>query len=124
MGIAERKEREKQEMKDQILQAAMELFVEEGYEKASIRKIADRIEYSPAAPGLYSMRSPGLVRVPSGKIRICRPSAARAFAWASMLRHAGMPDGVAAEWHQENLRRHAFQLTNAVGGLPTLATGR
>jgi AcrR family transcriptional regulator len=53
MGIAERKEREKQEMKDQILQAAMDLFIEEGYEKASIRKIADRIEYSPATIYLY-----------------------------------------------------------------------
>jgi AcrR family transcriptional regulator len=53
MGIAERKEREKQEMKDLVLQAAMDLFVEEGYEKASIRKIADRIEYSPATIYLY-----------------------------------------------------------------------
>ncbi len=53
MGIAERKEREKQGMKDLILQAAMDLFVEEGYEKASIRKIADRIEYSPATIYLY-----------------------------------------------------------------------
>ena len=53
MGIAERKEREKQEMKDMILQAAMDLFIEEGYEKASIRKIADRIEYSPATIYLY-----------------------------------------------------------------------
>ena len=53
MGIAERKEREKQGMKDLILQAAMDLFIEEGYEKASIRKIADRIEYSPATIYLY-----------------------------------------------------------------------
>src|SRR4028119_186944 len=53
MGIAERKEREKQEMKDLVLQAAMDLFIEEGYEKASIRKIADRIEYSPATIYLY-----------------------------------------------------------------------
>jgi AcrR family transcriptional regulator len=53
MGIAQRKEREKQEMKDLVLQAAMDLFIEEGYEKASIRKIADRIEYSPATIYLY-----------------------------------------------------------------------
>jgi AcrR family transcriptional regulator len=53
MGITERKEREKQEMKDLILQAAMDLFIEDGYDKASIRKIADRIEYSPATIYLY-----------------------------------------------------------------------
>ncbi len=53
MGISERKEREKQEMKDLIFQAAMDLFIEDGYEKASIRKIADRIEYSPATIYLY-----------------------------------------------------------------------
>ncbi len=32
-----------------ILDAARELFVREGYDEVSIRKIADRIEYSPAA---------------------------------------------------------------------------
>jgi len=53
MGIAERKEREKQQMKQAILDAAMRLFVEEGMEKTSIRKIAQRIEYSPATIYLY-----------------------------------------------------------------------
>ncbi len=53
MGITDRKEREKQELRDQILQAAKELFLEEGYEKTSIRKIADRIEYSPTTIYLY-----------------------------------------------------------------------
>jgi len=53
MGIADRKEREKQEMKRLIMEAAMRMFVEEGYEKTSIRNIADRIEYSPATIYLY-----------------------------------------------------------------------
>jgi AcrR family transcriptional regulator len=47
MGIAERKEREREEVKDLILQAARGIFLEEGYENTSIRKIAKRIEYSP-----------------------------------------------------------------------------
>ena len=47
MGIAERKEREREEVKDLILNAAREIFLEEGYENTSIRKIASRIEYSP-----------------------------------------------------------------------------
>jgi AcrR family transcriptional regulator len=53
MGIAERKAREKQELKQQILDAARELFVREGYESVSMRKIADRIEYSPASIYTY-----------------------------------------------------------------------
>lgn len=53
MGIAERKEREKQKMKEDILDAAMKIFLEHGMEKTSIRKIANRIEYSPATIYLY-----------------------------------------------------------------------
>ncbi|MCP4228986.1 MAG: TetR/AcrR family transcriptional regulator [bacterium] len=52
MGITERKEREKREMERSILDAAMKLFVEDGYEKVSIRRIAEEIEYSPAT--IYS----------------------------------------------------------------------
>lgn len=47
MGIADRKERQKAELRDQILTAARELFLERGVEKTSIRNIADKIEYSP-----------------------------------------------------------------------------
>jgi AcrR family transcriptional regulator len=47
MGIAERKEREREEVKDLILNAAREIFLAEGYENTSIRKIATKIEYSP-----------------------------------------------------------------------------
>jgi AcrR family transcriptional regulator len=49
MGIKERHEREKETMRRAILDAARDLFVSEGYQNVSIRKIADRIEYSPAA---------------------------------------------------------------------------
>lgn len=53
MGITERKEREKAEMRRTILDAAITLFVEEGYENVSMRKIADKIEYSPASIYTY-----------------------------------------------------------------------
>jgi AcrR family transcriptional regulator len=53
MGIADRKEREKQEMKRRIMDAAMRMFVESGYDKTSIRNIAEQIEYSPATIYLY-----------------------------------------------------------------------
>ena len=53
MGISERKEREREEMQRQILNAARALFLENGFEKTSIRAIADLIEYSPATIYLY-----------------------------------------------------------------------
>lgn len=53
MGIHERKEREKHEKRRMILDTAMQLFIEEGYDSVSIRKIADKIEYSPATIYLY-----------------------------------------------------------------------
>ena len=53
MGIIERKERERMEMKRQILNAARKLFLADGFEKTSIRNIADAIEYSPATIYLY-----------------------------------------------------------------------
>ncbi len=53
MGIAERRAREKEELRGKILEAAGELFVTEGLANVSLRKIADRIEYSPATIYLY-----------------------------------------------------------------------
>lgn len=47
MAIKDRKEREKKEMQALILEAAKELFLKEGYDKTSIRSIAEKIEYSP-----------------------------------------------------------------------------
>jgi AcrR family transcriptional regulator len=53
MGVKERREREKLEIRDLILDAARELFISEGYEGVSMRKVADRIEYSPTAIYLH-----------------------------------------------------------------------
>jgi AcrR family transcriptional regulator len=49
MGVKERRERERLETREKILDAARELFMAEGYEGVSMRKIADKIEYSPTA---------------------------------------------------------------------------
>lgn len=49
MGIKARQDRERTVVREAILHAARELFVTEGYRTVSMRKIAERIEYSPAA---------------------------------------------------------------------------
>ena len=53
MGIAERKEKQKQDIKKMILDASMKLFIEEGFDNVTMRKIADLIEYSPTTVYLY-----------------------------------------------------------------------
>lgn len=53
MGIADRKLREKTERRQAILDAALHLFIEQGFEKVSMRNIADAIEYSSATIYLY-----------------------------------------------------------------------
>jgi AcrR family transcriptional regulator len=46
-GPSERREREKKELRIKILDAARELFAQQGYEAVTMRKISERIEYSP-----------------------------------------------------------------------------
>ncbi|HMJ71067.1 MAG TPA: TetR/AcrR family transcriptional regulator [Cyclobacteriaceae bacterium] len=53
MGVKERKERDKAEMREMILQSAHKLFIDRGFEEVSIRNIAEAIEYSPATIYLY-----------------------------------------------------------------------
>ena len=52
MGVKERQERDRLAVREAILNAARELFLVEGFRNVSVRKIAERIEYSPAA--IYS----------------------------------------------------------------------
>ena len=47
--ISERRQRERADIRRAILDAARDLFVREGYEAVSMRKIADAIEYTPTA---------------------------------------------------------------------------
>lgn len=49
MGVIERRERERLETRERILDAARELFVTEGYDGVTMRKVAEKIEYSPTA---------------------------------------------------------------------------
>jgi len=53
MSSADRKAREKEELKALILKASMKLFVEKGIEKTTIRNIADAIDYSIGTVYIY-----------------------------------------------------------------------
>src|SRR2546430_17158958 len=62
MGVKERREREREEVRGKILDAARELFVSDGYDAVTMRKIADRIEYSPTAIYLHFTDKEALLR--------------------------------------------------------------
>ena len=53
MGVKERKERQKENLRQEILDAASKMFASEGYANVSMRKIAAKIEYSPTTIYLY-----------------------------------------------------------------------
>lgn len=52
MGVKERKERERTEVREKILDAALDFFAREGSEGVTMRALADAIEYSP--PVIYA----------------------------------------------------------------------
>ncbi len=53
MGIAERKEREKMQRREEIIQAAEKVFFSRGFEKATMDDIAERAELSKGTLYLY-----------------------------------------------------------------------
>jgi len=62
MGITERREREREEIRKKILDAARDLFTAEGYDRVTMRRIADAIEYSPTTIYLHFEDKDDLVR--------------------------------------------------------------
>jgi AcrR family transcriptional regulator len=53
MGVRDRRARQKTLLRQQILDAARDLLVRDGYEKLSMRRVAERIDYSPTAIYLH-----------------------------------------------------------------------
>ncbi len=49
MGSKERRDRERTETRERILDAARDMFTQDGYDAVTMRAIADRIEYTPTA---------------------------------------------------------------------------
>ena len=53
MGVKDRRARQKTLLRQQILDAARDLLVRDGYERLSMRRVAERIDYSPTAIYLH-----------------------------------------------------------------------
>src|SRR3954471_23503828 len=52
MGVKERRQRERTEVRERILDAALEVFAKQGVEGVTMRALADAIEYTP--PVIYA----------------------------------------------------------------------
>ena len=71
MSVKERRAREKEELRQEILVAARDLFAKEGYENVTMRKIAEKIDYSPTTIYLYFQDKDDLCRA------ICEETSAK-----------------------------------------------
>jgi AcrR family transcriptional regulator len=83
MGVKERRARQKRFLRQEILDAASEMFVREGYENVSMRRIADKIEYSPTTIYIYFKDKAELLE------QVCRETFARLVPRLSKI--AGQP---------------------------------
>ena len=61
MGVKDRRARQKTLLRQQILDAARELLIRDGYERLSMRRVAERIDYSPTAIYLHFKDKQALV---------------------------------------------------------------
>lgn len=62
LGTAERREREREQIRTLILEAARDILSEQGFAALSMRGIAERIEYSPGTIYLYFKDKDDLIR--------------------------------------------------------------
>ncbi|HEY5891999.1 MAG TPA: TetR/AcrR family transcriptional regulator [Chthoniobacterales bacterium] len=62
MGIAERKQRHKTDLRDKALKVSQKIMLNEGLSALTIRRVADEIEYSPGAIYLYFRNREEIVR--------------------------------------------------------------
>ena len=67
MGSAERRERDREILRQRILESARDILSEKGLEALSMRAIAERIEYSPATIYLYFQDKDALLRAVVGE---------------------------------------------------------
>jgi AcrR family transcriptional regulator len=103
MGITERREREREEVRRKMLDAARDLFVTEGYERVTMRKIAEAIEYSPTAIYLHFEDKDDLV------LALCREDFGRLLA----VMESQAPPADPIEWIRQLGRAYArFAIDN------------
>jgi AcrR family transcriptional regulator len=95
MGTAERRQRQKDHLRREILAAARQMFAEEGFEQVTMRKLAARIEYSPTAIYLHFKDKGAVLEA------VCEETFASLAARLGKLQQKGLPP---LEFLREGLR--------------------
>jgi len=115
MGIIERRQRQKEEVRKEIIAAAWELVKKEGWQALSIRKIADAIEYS--APVIYDhFENKDAILLEFGKIGFDKLSARLQAAKAAYNDPADQIKAMAdAYWEFANTYMELYQLMFGIG---------
>src|SRR3954453_22090985 len=62
MGVKERKQREQTQIREKILDAALEFFAAEGVEGVTMRALADAIEYTPPVINAHFRDKDAIIR--------------------------------------------------------------
>ena len=105
MAATERRQRRRTRIRQSILSAARELVASEGYGNVSLRKIADRIEYSaPCVLQLLSLEGRDILRPCRRRLqRACPPAVLTPRKLAPILPHEfGACSGRCTEFSQSN----------------------
>ncbi len=118
MGIKERREREKQVTRQAILTAALEIARQEGWPALTIRKVGERIEYSPPMVYEYFDNKEAVLlallqdgfRQPTAAMQQSRISTAD--------RQQRLLDMADAYWQFAVRNPELYQLMNGQGGVP------
>ena len=97
MSVKQRREREKENLRQAILDAAREMFADEGYANVSMRKIANKIDYSPTTIYLYFKDKNDLLR------QICEETFAKL---GQKLDSIGRKHGKSVDGLREGLRAY------------------
>ncbi len=117
MVVNQRREREKQEMRHSILEAAREIAVQEGWTAVTIRKVADYVEYSPA--GIYEYfdsKEAILVELKREGFQMLLKDLQEA--WASEQQpNAQIVAGIMAQWEFAWKRPEIYQVMYGIGGI-------
>jgi AcrR family transcriptional regulator len=118
MGIKQRREREKQEVRQGILTAAREIARQEGWQSVTIRKVAERIEYSP--PTIYEYFESKEDILAELRREGFRQLAAtlKALLDAAVDPEQRLFDMVEAYWNFAMSKPELYQCMNGLGGVP------
>jgi len=117
-GIKQRRERERQALRQAILEAAREIAAREGWQAVTIRKVAERIEYSPPMIYQYFASKDDLLLALLREGFADVTARLRAAQVAATTPEESLIRAAAAYWTFAWERPELYQVMHGLGGVP------